>query len=108
MKYSDRLLDGYEPEIVNSYKELAKTSELKTYTVYLCGGQIVRLKAYGYRYEVQMFESLTGIWGEGKTVGRISFYMDYINKNGQKGKSKTYDYHYFKFDDVSAIVREDA
>ena len=108
MDYSDRLLNGYKPEVVDCYKDIAKTKDLKTYAIYLRGGQTVKLKAYGYRYEVQAFSSLAGTWNNDKTVGRIAFYVDFINKKGEKGKSKTYDYHYFKFDDVSAVVREDA
>ena len=106
MDYSERLLEKYEPEIVDCYKGLQKHSELKTYSVYLIGGQTVRLKAYGYRYEVQGFSSLSGEWRKDKTVGKISFYVPYVNKKGEKGKSKSYDYHYFKFDDVSAVVCE--
>jgi len=110
MEYSKRLLENLEndeePEVIDCYKDLQKHSELKTYSVYLIGGQTVRLKAYGYRYEVQIFSSLSGEWLKDKTVGQISFYVPYVNKKGEKGKSKSYDYHYFKFDDVSAIVCE--
>jgi hypothetical protein len=103
MKYDERLLKrNYEPEIINVYKDIQKTTDLKTYAVYLKGGQIVRLMAFGYRYEVQSFVSLGGKWREDKTIGRIAFYAQTKSKKG-----RTCDYHYFKFNDVSAIVRED-
>ena len=106
MDYSDRLLKNYEPEIIGCYKDLQKSGELKVYSIYLTGGQVVRLEAYGYRYEVQSFSSLSGEWSKDKCVGLISFFVQYINKKGKKLKRKTYDLHYFKFEDVSAIVRE--
>ncbi len=112
MNYSPEILENKRrkkphEKVVRCYEKLQPLHDkLKIYAIYLRGGQTVRIECYGYRYTYQGFSSAAGQWNEDKIIPMVSFYVDLITKDGKKSKAKTYDYHFFKLDDISAIVRE--
>lgn len=103
----DNKREKTRPQVGTSPNYGQKHKELKTYSIYLIGGQMFQLKAFGYQYTWQFFFALNGKYGEELVVGLIDFWIPFINKKGEKGKSKTSCSHFVKFNDVSAIILED-